>query len=126
MVEDLAGWITSIIDSLNERRFEALDVVVDEECVLDMPGGSRVIGAESLRGTLAEFLMRHEAQFTDIVVMTDAGGLRGAAEVTLRGVWEEEAGGEGRSRALPAVLVFERTFANGKLARLSIHAFAAI
>lgn len=109
--------ITAALEALNQRDMESFMALVDEDAALDMPDGSRVIGAQSLRDTLSAYLLRHDLSFADAVVMTDAAGLRGAADLTVKG---KAAGGDaGKAFSLPAVIVFEREAA--EFSRISLY-----
>lgn len=102
----------AVIDALNRHDFVALITAFDEEAVLDLPDGIRVIGHASFRDTLSAYVLRHDLTLEDCVVMIDEAGLRVAVECTLngqnrRGV-DADAGGKEGPYALPAVLVLER------------------
>lgn len=116
----------AVIDALNRRDFDALLPMFEEEAVLDLPDGIRVIGHASFRDTLAAYVLRHGITLSDHVVMTDVAGYRVAVECTLNGSdrrdAESGAKGEVGPYALPAILVLER---DGDLfARLSLFAGA--
>ncbi len=117
----LKSQIDASLAALNRRDFEALMGLIDDDAALDMPDGSRVIGADSIRNTLAAFVLGRDIRFSDIVVMTGEADLRGAAEVTLSAVTRaapgEDEPAEGRV-SLPAVLVFERD--GGPFQRISL------
>ncbi|MFA7414496.1 MAG: nuclear transport factor 2 family protein [Rhizobium sp.] len=103
--------IAESLTALNQRNFPAFMGFVGEDAALDMPDGSRVIGAQSLRDTLAAFVMRHDIRFVDAVIMGDDTGSRGAADVTVKAQQEPVDGGDGPSGgavSLPGVIVFER------------------
>ncbi|HCL67454.1 MAG TPA: hypothetical protein DIC56_21985 [Rhizobium sp.] len=110
-VMPLRTQIAESLTALNQRDFPAFMRFVGEDAALDMPDGSRVIGAQSLRDTLAAFLMRHDIRFADAVIMVDDTGSRGAADVTVKAE-QKPADGEddprGSSVSLPGVIVFER------------------
>jgi ketosteroid isomerase-like protein len=102
----------AVIDALNRHDFDRLLSMFEEEAVLDLPDGIRVIGHASFRDTLAAYVLRHGITLSDHVVMTDAAGFRVAVECTLNGSDRRDADGgtevdEG-PYALPAVLVLER------------------
>lgn len=117
----LKSQIDASLAAINRRDFEALMGLIDDDAALDMPDGSRVIGAESIRNTLAAFILGRDIRFSDIVVMTGEADLRGAAEVTLSAVTRaapgEDEPEEGRV-SLPAVVVFERD--DGPFQRISL------
>ncbi|NML73058.1 SnoaL-like domain-containing protein [Rhizobium sp. S-51] len=110
--------ISRVIDVLNQRDFDALEALFDDDAALDMPDGQRVIGVSSLRDTLSAFLLRHGITFANGVVMTETSGSRGAVDATIEGR-DGGAAGEGKDFSLPCVLVFEHE--NGRFTRLSLY-----
>ncbi len=121
-VMPLKTQIAESLTALNQRNFPAFMRFVGEDAALDMPDGSRVIGAQSLRDTLAAFLMRHDIRFVNAVIMVDDTGSRGAADVTVKAE-QEPADGEDDPRrgsvSLPGVIVFERD--DALFLRISLH-----
>jgi ketosteroid isomerase-like protein len=114
----------AVIDALNRHDFDRLLSMFEEEAVLDLPDGIRVIGHASFRDTLAAYVLRHGITLSDHVVMVDAAGFRVAVECTLNGSDRRDADGgadgdEG-PYALPAVLVLERE--SDLFLRLSLYA----
>ena len=101
----------AVIDALNRHDFAGLITRFDEEAILDLPDGIRVIGQASFRDTLSAYVLRHDLTLTDSVVMTDEAGFRVAVECTLNGqnrrAVDTDANGEAGPYALPAVLVLE-------------------
>ncbi|KQW28908.1 hypothetical protein ASE36_10505 [Rhizobium sp. Root274] len=102
----------AVIDALNHHDFPGLITRFDEDAILDLPDGIRVVGQASFRDTLSAYVLRHELTLTDGVVMVDESGFRVAVECTLngqnrRGV-DTAADGEAGPYALPAVMVLER------------------
>ena len=116
----------AVIDALNRHDFDALLPMFDEEAVLDLPDGIRVIGQASFRDTLAAYVIRHGITLADCVVMTDSAGFRAAVECTLNGSDRRDPDGgadaDQAPYALPAVLVLERD--SDLMARLSLYAGA--
>lgn len=114
----------AVIEALNRHDFDSLLTAFEEEAVLDLPDGIRVIGHASFRDTLAAYVLRHDITLSDHVLMVDEAGFRIAVECTLngrdhRGVDVDPDGNAG-PYALPAVLVLER---EGELfGRLSLFA----
>ena len=102
----------AVIDAFNRHDFAGLVTRFDEDVILDLPDGIRVIGQASFRDTLSAYVLRHELRLTDSVVMTDESGFRVAVECTLNGqnrrAVDTDADGEAGPYALPAVLVLER------------------
>lgn len=110
MNQSLETALSKLIAMINRRDFDGIEAMIDDDCVLDLPGGSRVIGRETVRNSLSAYLLRGDVQLADIVIMSDATHRRGAAEVTLKS--------DGRS--VPAVFVFERD--NDMIVRISLYA----
>ncbi|MFN7090877.1 YybH family protein [Allorhizobium sp. NPDC080224] len=114
----------AVIDALNRHDFDRLLAMFEEEAVLDLPDGIRVIGHASFRDTLAAYVLRHGITLSDHVVMTDAAGFRVAVECTLNGSDRRDAEGGAEADegpyALPAVLVLERE--SDLFLRLSLYA----
>jgi len=110
-VMPLKTQIAESLTALNQRNLPAFMRFIGEDAALDMPDGSRVIGAQSLRDTLAAFVMRHDIRFVDAVIMVDDTGSRGAADVTVKAEQEPADDGDGPRGgvvSLPGVIVFER------------------
>lgn len=114
----------AVIDALNRHDFDALVAFFEDEAVLDLPDGIRVIGHASFRDTLAAYVLRHGITLSDHVVMVNSAGFRAAVECTLNGSdRRDKDGGESAEEgpyALPAVLVVERE--NEAFSRLSLYA----
>ena len=102
----------AVITALNHHDFAALISRFDEDAILDLPDGIRVIGQASFRDTLSAYVLRHDLTLTDCVVMTDDAGFRVAVECTLNGqnrrTVDTDKKGEAGPYALSAVLVLER------------------
>ncbi len=105
--------MTRLLEVLNQRQFDALEAMIDEDCALDMPGGSRVIGPESVRNALSSVLIAQDAGFADAVIMTDASGQRGAVEATY------STGAGDRQGSFVVVVVLE--WENDCFTRISLH-----
>ncbi len=116
--------VLTVIDALNRHDFDALLSAFEEEAVLDLPDGIRVIGHSSFRDTLAAYVLRHDITLSDHVIMADSAGFRVAVECTLNGSDRRDidAGenGEAGPYALPAVMVLERE--GERFSRLSLYA----
>jgi len=114
----------AVIDALNRHDFDALVAFFEDEAVLDLPDGIRVIGHASFRDTLAAYVLRHGITLSDEVVMVNSAGFRAAVECTLNGSDRpDKNGGEQAEEgpyAIPAVLVLERE--NEAFSRLSLYA----
>jgi hypothetical protein len=97
----------AVVDALNRREFDSLIAAFEEDAVLDLPDGVRVIGQETFRDTLSAYVLRHALLLADLVVMTDEAGFRAAIECTLHG-GNARGAKDGGSYSLPAVLVLAR------------------
>ncbi len=99
------------IEALNERDFQAISSVLDEDVALDTMLGQRTIGAEPLRMAIMSYFRHFDEQFSDIVVMHDAFGQRVAVDATARGYYRQSFPGlpqaSGQSYSIPSVFVFE-------------------
>ncbi|QLF70905.1 nuclear transport factor 2 family protein [Peteryoungia desertarenae] len=92
-----------ILAAINRRDADHWISFFDDEAVLDLPEGRRVVGRDSLRDTLSTLVLKHDLGLEDTVLMVDGAGFRVAVECTISG-----RGGDRRTFSLPAVLVFER------------------
>lgn len=63
----------------------AIATLLAEEAVHDAASGQRSVGRETARDAIMTTLLSARESRGDVVVMTDAGGGRAAAEFTLRG-----------------------------------------
>jgi len=112
------------LHAFNRHDFDALMPMFEDEAVLDLPDGIRVIGHASFRDTLAAYVLRHGLSLSDHVVMSDRAGFRVAVECTLNGSDRRDANGGNAAEegpyALPAVIVFERE--DALFSRLSLYA----
>jgi len=105
------------IEALNQRDFEALARLVNEDVELDSLTGQRTVGVGPLRAWLMNYLRRFDEQFGDVVLMRDAFGQRVAADLTARGTMEGFPAASGQGYSIPSVLVFE--IEDGAITRLS-------
>ena len=110
-----------VMDALNERDFETLAGLLDEDVALDSLTGERTIGAEPLRMAIMSYFRHFDEQFSDMVLMHDAFGQRVAVDATARGHYRETMAGfpqaSSQAYSIPSVFVFE--FENGTVTRLS-------
>lgn len=99
------------IEALNDRDFEALARLVDEDVALDSLTGQRTVGVEPLRANIMTFLRHFDENYGDIVLMRDSFGQRVAADATARGTYRETLDGfpaaSGQTYSIPTVFVFE-------------------
>ncbi|WP_112810402.1 ketosteroid isomerase-related protein [Ensifer sp.] len=99
------------IQALNDRDFDALSRLVDEDVALDSLTGQRTVGVEPLRANIMTFLRHFDESYGDIVLMRDSFGQRVAADLTARGSYRETFDGfpaaSGQTYSIPSVFVFE-------------------
>ncbi|MFP5076660.1 nuclear transport factor 2 family protein [Rhizobium sp. YIM 134829] len=99
------------MQALNERDFETIAELIDEDVALDPLTGQRTIGALPLRMAIMSYFRHFDEQFADMVIMHDALGQRAAVDVTARGHYRETFPGmveaSGQSYSIPSVFVFE-------------------
>jgi len=112
---DAIALVGRYLDSVNRRDAVAALGCLSEDIAHDLPDGTREIGADALRATLAQRASQTDAQMADIVVMASLDGAHAAAEYTLR--QEHEA--SGRRAALRAGAFF--AIDDGRISRISEH-----
>ncbi|MDK1387146.1 ketosteroid isomerase-related protein [Sinorhizobium sp. 8-89] len=109
------------IEAVNDRDFDALSRLVDEDIALDSLTGQRTLGVDPLRAWIMNYLRHFDETFNDVVLMHDAFGQRVAADMTARGTYRETMSGfpeaSGQSYAIPSVFIFE--IEDGAITRLS-------
>ncbi|WEX76467.1 nuclear transport factor 2 family protein [Sinorhizobium numidicum] len=109
------------IEALNDRDFDALSTLVDEDVALDSVTGQRTVGVGPLRAWVMSYLRHFDETFSDVVLMHDAFGQRVAADMTARGTYRETMTGfpeaSGQSYSIPSVFIFE--IEDGAITRLS-------
>jgi steroid delta-isomerase-like uncharacterized protein len=71
--------------AVNTGDHEAVLACVSDEVIFDAPSGDREIGKEKFRWRLGLASRHRREQLGDIAVMVAEGGLRAAAEFTVRG-----------------------------------------
>ncbi|KPF45435.1 hypothetical protein [Rhizobium sp. AAP43] len=111
----------AVLHALNARNFEGLMAGFDDEAILDLPDGIRVVGSASLRDTLSAYVLRHDMSLEDFVVMTDEAGFRVGIECTLKGRNHrtvDAPAGNDSAYSLAAVVVLER--GEERFSRLSL------
>ncbi|MQV96921.1 hypothetical protein GHK50_02765 [Sinorhizobium medicae] len=109
------------MEALNDRDFDTLSRLVDEDVAFDALSGERTLGAGSLRSWMMNYLRHFDENLSDIVLMRDAGGQRVAADATARGTYRETLAGfpdaSGQAYSIASVFVFE--IEDGLITRLS-------
>ncbi|WP_048648936.1 ketosteroid isomerase-related protein [Nitratireductor soli] len=99
------------LEALNAGDHAAMLALVGEDVAHDPFDAAREIGRDKLRWRLGLAARHFDERLADIAIMTDEGGVRAAAEFTVRGKYLAAAEGlpeaKGQSYALPGALVFE-------------------
>lgn len=103
---DTRAVVERFLTAFNASDHGDMLVCLSEDVAHDAPGTEREIGREKFRWRLAEMARRFQARVDDIAIMTTPGGVRAAAEFTLRGTYNSTIDGwpEARGQAfrLPA------------------------
>lgn len=84
---DTRALVERFLAAFNASNYEGMLACLSEDVAHDAPGTDREIGREKFRWRLAEMARHFEARLDDIAIMTAPGGLRAAAEFTLRGTY---------------------------------------
>ncbi|TCN29942.1 ketosteroid isomerase-related protein [Sinorhizobium americanum] len=109
------------IEAVNDRDFETLARLLDDDVAFDSLTGQRTLGIGPLRTCVMSYLRHFDESFGDVVLMRDAFGQRVAADTTARGTYRETMAGfpqaSGQSYAVPSVFIFE--VEEGVITRLS-------
>jgi steroid delta-isomerase-like uncharacterized protein len=102
----------------DREKFLAL---LTENVAHDINQGGREVGKTAFRAFMARMDRCYREQIRDIVVLSDAAGMRAAAEFTVHGSYiatdEGLPAASGQSYTLPAGAFF--TLSEGKVARIS-------
>ena len=84
---------------------------LDEDVAHDVNQGGREIGKDKFRWFLGMMDRHYKEELSDVLVMADAGGVRAAAEFTVRGTYLATAEGlpeaKGQTYSLPAGIFFD-------------------
>lgn len=109
------------IEAVNNRDFDTLPGLLDDDVAFDSLTGQRTLGIGPLRTWVMSYLRHFDESFGDVVLMRDAFGQRVAADTTARGTYRETMAGfpeaSGQSYAIPSVFIFE--VEDGVITRLS-------
>lgn len=107
--------------AFNAGDTDAFVALVTDDVVHDINQGAREIGRAAFRAFVERMNRNYAETLTDIVVLTEAGGTRGAAEFVVHGSYLESDEGlppaTGQTYRLPAGAFFE--IRDGKVARIS-------
>lgn len=122
LTNDLAhGVIERYYAAFNAGDMDAFLAFVTDDVVHDINQGDREIGKDRFRAFMERMNRSYAERLTDIVVMTDATGTRGAAEFVVHGTYLASDDGlppaKGQTYRLPAGAFFE--LRDGRVARVS-------
>ena len=111
MSKQAKNLISAYLAAFNAKDSDAMLALLHEDVVHDINQGGREIGKEKFRWFNAMMGKHYDERLTDIVIMTNEDGSRGAAEFTVHGRYEVTADGlpkaSGQSYSLPAGIFFE-------------------
>ncbi len=103
--------IETYLAAFNAGDNEGMLACLSEDVVHDINQGEREIGIEKFRWFLGMMGRYYREELSDIVVMVAEGGVRAAAEFTVRGTYLATAEGlpeaTGQNYTLPAGIFFE-------------------
>lgn len=88
---DTENLVQRFFEALNAADHDTVMALVAEDVIHDPAAGGREIGADRFRWFLADHARRFDEAAADLVVMADVGGMRAAAEYTLRGTYRATA-----------------------------------
>lgn len=115
--------VARALAAFNAGDHEELIACLSEDVAHDVPGAGRKIGREAFRWRLAWLARHFRAEAADIAIMTAPGGVRAAAEFTLRGTYLAAMDGwpraHGQSVGLSAGIFLEIDD-EGRISRLSL------
>jgi steroid delta-isomerase-like uncharacterized protein len=116
--EDL---IRAYYAAFNAGDFNAMLALLTEDVAHDINQGGRETGRDAFARFMAHMDKCYQERLTDIVVFTEAGGTRAAAEFTVHGVYKATDAGlpeaKGQTYTLPAGAFFD--VRDGKIARVT-------
>ncbi len=106
---------------------EAFLALLTDDVAHDLSQGPRQTGREAFRAFMAHMDRCYRERIGDLVVLTEPGGTRAAAEFTVHGAYiatdpgvpEGTAAARGQTYVLPAGAFF--TLRDGRVARISNH-----
>ncbi|MCR4269083.1 ketosteroid isomerase-related protein [Nitratireductor sp. ZSWI3] len=121
--QETRALVTRYLEAFNAGDHEAMLALVGEEVAHDPFDAEREIGRDKLRWRLGLFARHFDERLADIAVMVAPGGVRAAAEFTIRGTYRATADGlpqaTGQSYVLPGGLFFEVD--DGSITRISAY-----
>ncbi|WP_157020296.1 ketosteroid isomerase-related protein [Mesorhizobium xinjiangense] len=120
---DAKRLIETYLAAFNAGDNEAMLGCLSEEVVHDINQGEREIGIDKFRWFIGMMGRYYREELSDIAVMVDEGGVRAAAEFTVRGTYLATAEGRpeasGQNYTLPAGIFFE--IDDGKISRVTTY-----
>jgi steroid delta-isomerase-like uncharacterized protein len=113
--------IQAYYDAFNRQDMAAFLDLLDDNVIHDINQGGRQVGKAAFATFMDHMNNCYRERLTDIVIMENADGTRGAAEFTVNGEYLKTDEGlpdaNGQTYVLPAGAFFE--IRNGKVARIS-------
>lgn len=113
--------IRAYYDAFNAQDMETFISLLHDEVVHDINQGERHQGKEHFRSFMAHMNRSYKENLTEMVIMANAEGTRGAAEFIVNGEYIATDEGlpeaKGQKYVLPAGAFFE--LRDGKVARIS-------
>ncbi|GGA70150.1 hypothetical protein GCM10011385_24960 [Nitratireductor aestuarii] len=110
-MNDVKSLIERYFAALNAGDKEAVLALLDDDVVLDTRAGIRHVGKDQFRSTLSQMNVNFRESYRDVVIMVEPNGIRGAAECTLSGTYEQTKEGlpeaNGQSYSVPGGMFFE-------------------
>ncbi|EKF17986.1 ketosteroid isomerase-related protein [Nitratireductor pacificus] len=121
--QETLALVKRFLEALNAHDHAAVLALTSEDVAHDPFDAAREIGHEKLRWRLGLATRHFDEELADIAVMVGDGGVRAAAEFTVRGKYLATAQGmpeaRGQSYALPGAMVFEVD--DGLITRVSMY-----
>ncbi|UUP16231.1 ketosteroid isomerase-related protein [Nitratireductor thuwali] len=103
--------VENYLAAFNAGDHEGMLALLADDVVHDVSQGGREIGKEKFRWFLGLMSRHYRETLSDIAIMTAPGGVRAAAEFTMRGTYLTTVEGlpeaSGQSYALPGGIFFE-------------------
>jgi steroid delta-isomerase-like uncharacterized protein len=121
MTMDVETLIKAYYDAFNAEDEAGFFALLTEDVVHDINQGDREVGRAAFQAFWARMSRCYKETITDIVVLTEAGGTRAAAEFVVHGTYIAADEGlppaRGQTYTLPAGAFF--SIRDGKVARVS-------
>ena len=116
--------VAQYYNCFNQKDYKGMFALVDEHIQHDSNQGESRFGKAKFEAFVAATDAAYDEQLTDIVVMSDAGGRRAAAEFTVNGIYKKADAGmpaaHGQSYKLPAGAFLEIN-ENGLITRVTTY-----